>query len=256
MSKLQLEGVAYACQKHCELLPDGSRAGFMIGDGAGVGKGRQISGIILDNYSRGRRRHLWVSSSADLHRDAERDLRDMGCHLKVINSCQELDREGSRALGLPKDFKEGVLFLTYSTLVSRTAKMSRLDQIVEWFGGAAADGCILLDECHKAKNFNAGNDTGSKVAGCVIELQRRCPDARVVYCSATGISEINNMAYMQRLGFWGSGTPFADADRFITVGGSSSIGPTLAYDETIPSFRSRRGVRYTVHRRARALPWR
>ena len=53
LSKLQLEGVSYACQKHCELLPDGSRAGFMIGDGAGVGKGRQISGIILDNYSRG-----------------------------------------------------------------------------------------------------------------------------------------------------------------------------------------------------------
>ena len=57
------------------------------------------------------------------------------------------------------------------------------------------------------------------MAGCVIELQNRCPDARVVYCSATGISEIGNMAYMQRLGFWGAGTPFADADRFITVWG-------------------------------------
>jgi superfamily II helicase len=79
--------------------------------------------------------------------------------------------------------------------------------------GDEADGCILLDECHKAKNFNAGTDTGSKVAGCVIDLQRRCPDARVVYCSATGISEIGNMAYMQRLGFWGAGTPFTDADR-------------------------------------------
>ena len=67
---------------------------------------------------------------------------------------------------------------------------------------------MLLDECHKAKNFDAGAETGSKVAACVIELQRRCPDARVVYCSATGISEIGNMAYMQRLGFWGEGTPF------------------------------------------------
>jgi hypothetical protein len=93
-------------RRYGELLPDGSRAGFMIGDGAGVGKGRQISGIILDNYSRGRRRHLWISSSSDLHRDAERDLRDLGCHLKVINSCQELDKEGSRALGLPKDWRE------------------------------------------------------------------------------------------------------------------------------------------------------
>ena len=38
LSKLQLEGVTYACQKHCERLADGARAGFMIGDGAGVGK--------------------------------------------------------------------------------------------------------------------------------------------------------------------------------------------------------------------------
>jgi len=41
----------------------------------------------------------------------------------------------------------------------RYTKGSRLDQIISWFGGGDADGCILLDECHKAKNFNAGNDT-------------------------------------------------------------------------------------------------
>ena len=224
LSKLQLEGVAYACQKHCELLPDGTRAGFMIGDGAGVGKGRQISGIILDNYSRGRKRHLWISSSSDLHRDAERDLRDLGCYLKVINGCQELDREGKRAFGLPKDFREGVLFLTYATLVSKNQRGSRLEQILEWFGGESADGCVLLDECHKAKNFDAGAETGSKVAACVIELQRRCPDARVVYCSATGISEIGNMAYMQRLGFWGEGTPFGSSDAFIKAMKNRGVG--------------------------------
>jgi P-loop containing NTP hydrolase pore-1 len=44
LSQLQLEGVRYACQKHLEILPSGQRAGFFIGDGAGVGKGRQISG--------------------------------------------------------------------------------------------------------------------------------------------------------------------------------------------------------------------
>ena len=132
------------------------------------------------------------------HRDAERDLRDVGCYLKVINGCQS---STARANGVrrPKDFREGVLFLTYATLVSRNQRGSRLEQILEWFGGEHADGCVLLDECHKAKNFDAGAETGSKVAACVIELQRRCPDARVVYCSATGISEIGNMAYMQRL---------------------------------------------------------
>lgn len=33
------------------------------------------------------------------------------------------------------------------------------------------------------------------------------PRARVVYCSATGVSEVGNMAYMTRLGLWGSGRP-------------------------------------------------
>jgi hypothetical protein len=62
------------------------------------------------------------------------------------------------------------------------------------------------------------------VAACVIELQRRCPDARVVYCSATGISEINNMAYMQRLGFWGEGTPFGSSDAFIKAMKNRGVG--------------------------------
>ena len=39
-------------------------------------------------------------------------------------------------------------------------------------------------------------------------LQARLPDARVVYCSATGASEPKHMAYMSRLGLWGSGSPF------------------------------------------------
>lgn len=56
-------------------------AGFFLGDGAGVGKGRQIAGIIMDNYARGRRRAIWVSTSSDLHHDAERDLQDLGCGL-------------------------------------------------------------------------------------------------------------------------------------------------------------------------------
>ena len=43
LSSLQLEGVLYACQRHLTLLPDGRRGAFFIGDGAGVGKGRQVS---------------------------------------------------------------------------------------------------------------------------------------------------------------------------------------------------------------------
>lgn len=44
LSGLQLESIVYACQRHEQLLPDNSRAGMFIGDGAGVGKGRTIAG--------------------------------------------------------------------------------------------------------------------------------------------------------------------------------------------------------------------
>ena len=42
------------------------------GDGVGLGKGRQLAGIVYDNWLRGRRRHLWVSVSADLCVDGAR----------------------------------------------------------------------------------------------------------------------------------------------------------------------------------------
>lgn len=174
LSKLQLEGVRYACKKHLEILSSGQRAGFFIGDGAGVGKGRQIAGmsrsacaqfcsvvpqrpcklrqlagIILDNFCRGRTRHVWLSSSTDLHADATRDLRDLGMQIPVINNCSALDG-ATKVGGLSQDFKEGVLFLTYSTLVSAgRGGRTRFQQVLDWVGGDTFDGCIVFDECHR-----------------------------------------------------------------------------------------------------------
>jgi hypothetical protein len=45
--------------------------------GAGVGKGRQIAGLIKQHWNDGGRRALWVSVSADLRHDAARDLSDV-----------------------------------------------------------------------------------------------------------------------------------------------------------------------------------
>jgi len=50
LSLPQLESVIYAGQAHSNILPDGTRKGFFIGDGTGVGKGRTIAGIIMDNF--------------------------------------------------------------------------------------------------------------------------------------------------------------------------------------------------------------
>lgn len=39
-------------------LPNGERAGFFVGDGAGVGKGRTIAGLIWENWQHRRRKAL------------------------------------------------------------------------------------------------------------------------------------------------------------------------------------------------------
>lgn len=62
---------------------------------------------------------------------------------------------------------------------------------------------MQFDECHKAKNLmnEQGNPTLTGVA--VRHIQDKLPSAAVLYSSATGISEPNNMAYMVRLGNFG-----------------------------------------------------
>lgn len=214
LSALQLESISYACQAHTLLLSGGKRAGFLIGDGAGVGKGRTIAGVILENYLKGRRKSVWFSVSADLKYDAERDLSDIHAGHIEVKALKEI------AYGKIGDFfTEGVLFSTYTSLIGKTKTVkgkvkTRLDQILEWCG-PDFDGCIVFDESHKAKNLcMEGSKEPTKTGKAVEELQTRLPKARIVYASATGASETRNMAYMVRLGLWGPGTPFHDFRAF------------------------------------------
>ena len=46
LSEAQLEAIVYAGQSFEQTLPNEARRGFFIGDGTGVGKGREISGIL------------------------------------------------------------------------------------------------------------------------------------------------------------------------------------------------------------------
>jgi hypothetical protein len=64
LSSLQLESIVYASQQHeFTRVNGGMVGGFFVGDGAGVGKGRTIAGLIYENWLRGRRRHMWFSTS-------------------------------------------------------------------------------------------------------------------------------------------------------------------------------------------------
>ena len=61
------------------------RRGWMLGDGTGCGKGRQVAAIILDHWLRGRRRALWLSASDKLLEDARRDWAAIGgCEADII----------------------------------------------------------------------------------------------------------------------------------------------------------------------------
>lgn len=62
---------------------------------------------------------------------------------------------------------------------------------------------IVLDECHKAKNLLNDHGLPTQTGFAVEYIQELCPNAAVLYSSATGISEPNNMAYMTRLGTFG-----------------------------------------------------
>jgi len=124
---------------------------------------------------------------------------------------------------------KGVLFVTYALLVSGQGK--RMEEIIHWLEGGGGDastigkrqakntfdsstqkcdqqeqsfsGLIIFDEAHKAKNMEANTQT----AKLVISLQNRLPHARILYCSATGVSGIPHMVYATRLGLWGAGNP-------------------------------------------------
>ena len=82
LSDAQLESIIYAGEAHSGFLagawvvddtydvvsaaPDDAensvrfRRGWMLGDGTGAGKGRQVAGILLDNWCQGRTRAVWT----------------------------------------------------------------------------------------------------------------------------------------------------------------------------------------------------
>ncbi|KAJ8425970.1 hypothetical protein Cgig2_009508 [Carnegiea gigantea] len=367
LSCLQLETLVYASQRHLQHLPDESRAGFFIGDGAGVGKGRTIAGLIWENWQHGRRKALWISVGSDLKFDARRDLDDVGAtcvegrvfmlaSYQIVNYMYPLNKLpysklDSKAVGI----REGVVFLTYNSLIASSEKgFTRLKQLVNWCG-TQFDGLVIFDECHKAKNLvpeagsqptrtgeavlelqgvftvrypnsalgaavpvstrsdmdpdkgygshlarlvghhhpttvgigerdkavvagnvawvrgrvvvvdeegrvlgggrrvlvvvrrsgaaavrvlvsgirvpsmvgDSGGRRGRRVGGVVGGGGRRSnklPEARVVYCSATGASEPRNMGYMVRLGLWGPGTSFSDFKEFLGALDKGGVG--------------------------------
>lgn len=212
LTGLQAESVIYAGQRHEQRLGDGSRAGYVVGHGTGIGKGRIVTAIIGDNWFQGRKRAIWFSVSKDLHVAAQDDLDALGLNIPLVRINEYAAHED---ITLP----EGIIFCSYHSLIAESKQrdaegepLKRIDQITRWLGD---DGVIIFDECHRAKNaLAAGRGEPTQTGSAVIALQdpKEHPNYRVVYSSATDSTEVRNMVYMTRLGLWGPGTQF---DSFI-----------------------------------------
>src|ERR1700693_5800088 len=158
LSDAQLESVIYAGEAHSGYLagswivdetfdvvsaaPDDAehavrfRRGWFLGDGTGAGKGRQVAGILLDNWHKGRRRAVWVSKSDKLIEDAQRDWSALGQERLLVMPLARF-RQGTTIR-----LDQGILFTTYATLRSdaREEKVSRVRQIVDWLGSDSDGG--------------------------------------------------------------------------------------------------------------------
>jgi len=191
----------------------GYSAGYFLGDGTGAGKGRQVAGIILDQWLRGRRKHIWLSKNEALLEDARRDWTALGGLALDIQPLSQWK------LGSALQLDTGILFVTYPTLRSGREDTTRLRQILDW-AGEAFDGVIAFDEAHALANAAGGEGARGKVKGSEqgiagIRLQNLLSRARVLYVSATGASDVANLTYATRLGLWGPSTAFADRDAFV-----------------------------------------
>lgn len=240
-SEAQIEQIVYAGQAHEQFLSNGDRRGYFIGDGTGLGKGTEISGVICDNYNHGRKKAVWVSKNPNLYTDAQRDLKTFGLESEAF----EFDPKKKGALTR----SHGVAFMSYNGLAydvvfdtdgnvlsKKKDKLNRFQHLVNWLG-KDFDGVIVFDECHKAGNAvttkgKRGFKKPSATGRAVVALQRALPKARILYVSATGATEVSNLSYAIRLGLWGEGTAFRDREQFIekVSSGGLSVMEIVARD--------------------------
>jgi len=255
LSDAQLESVIHAGEAHSDFLAGAwtvdetfdlitaarddagnavrFRRGWFLGDGTGAGKGRQVAGILLDNWLKGRRRAVWISKSDKLIEDAQRDWSALGMERLLVTPLSRFRQ------GTPIRLAEGILFTTYATLRTdeRGDKLSRVRQIVDWLG-SGFDGAVIFDESHAMQNAagaksERGDQAASQQGRAGLRLQHALPNARVVYVSATGATTVHNLAYAQRLGLWGGEDfPFATRAAFVEAidGGGVAAMEVLARD--------------------------
>ena len=91
-------------------------------------------------------------------------------------------------------------------------------------------GCLHM--CHATCSKGFGDESVDMdhnveyecLSQAVVEIQRRLPNARILYVSATGATEAENLCYMTRLGLWGDQTAFANKQEFVNMLTTQGVG--------------------------------
>ena len=163
LSELQLEALAYAEFRFNQpFTPSGQRKALLLADSTGSGKGRMQSGVMVQTTMKhpSITKHVWVSLNTGLAADSQRDL--VAVRAKhhaglVLKTTEGVGYNQS----LPNFATPTVLYTTYAWLRGKEPKKkgkkrsnkfsTRIDQLIDWLGGADFEGVLSLDEVHACK---------------------------------------------------------------------------------------------------------
>ena len=184
------------------------RNGFLLGDGTGTGKGRVVTALAAEAWSRGHRRSLWVSTTPRLWADSLRDWMAVGGNSKTFHRMKG-DSKQSIHVG------DGLMFCSYASL--RTNQ----DNLLAWLSEADSperDPFIAFDESQSLGNINSAQGAAA------MNIQSNLRDARVLYTSSTPFRSPDALCYATRLGLWDrDASPFSCPEDMIESLGQAGI---------------------------------
>ncbi len=221
ISDAQFETIVYALQAVTTYLPgapNGSygrrpKGGFIIGDGTGVGKTNEICGVIMDQWMRGKKRHIVVVERSK-HVAHFREAWAM-----IGGAERDVFFQGDNGAGDAIPDRDGIIITTYALVRDDR----RYNSLLEWANSRKEfDGIMAFDEAHNMRNAvednhdeGSGKRNQSQQGMRGVELQDELPEGGVIYASATMATDVYNLGYAPRLGLWGQNAPFSSASSFI-----------------------------------------
>ncbi|MFZ3481766.1 strawberry notch-like NTP hydrolase domain-containing protein [Sphingomonas sp. 3-13AW] len=225
ISDVQFEAIVYglqATEKYLGGAPSGNewdkapRGGFIVGDGTGVGKSNIAMGMVLDQWHRGRRRHVIVVERENHYRHIQEAWETLGGKPRDIVWHGHYEARGE----LPD--RDAVIVTSYALIRND----DRYEALLSWartrgeyhgfliFDEAQNMRNAVEDEMHEGGKVRFGsNQSQQGMRG--VEIQEALPDARVVYMSATMATDVFNLGYAARLGLWGHNAPFGSLKHFL-----------------------------------------